>query len=488
MNKKSFITGFSKLRADCKMNKVLALALLIVLICSSSLIVRLTSADPLPGPPISNGYIRSDGSIDPPTLPIQKNGNTYTLTNAISNYTLEIQCSNIVIDGAGFTLLGNGLYGYQAITVTDQNNITIKNLNIEQFGFGIDLSNSNDDTISGNTITSSNCIYLDLSSEDQILGNSLSMGYGVQGLGSWNQIINNTFTSGLSGPGQGAGIEMGCNNSIISNNLFNDEDSIQMGSAGNDIISNNTLTNCIFGINLDGCNCTICQNIIENKAFKEQSGEDGGGGSINLGNGSFYNAIYDNLIENNSYGISLGYQIVNFFWNTVSNNYIYANNFVNNTKNADVVQGTPVNFWDNSRQGNYWSDYKGTDSNNDGIGDIPYVINGNNTDYSPAMNPINIYSSQPPPTPTPSPTSEPTSNPTQTTQTQTSESSLTPTIAPTLSNPESVNQPSAQIPQTPTNPPAQQTSQEYILIIIISTIAIVAICTVLFLFTKRSIR
>ena len=230
-------------------------------------------------------------------------------------------------------------------------------------------------------------------------------------------------------------------------------------------------------LNLDACNCTICQNIIENKVFNEQSGEDGGGGSINLGSGSFYNSIYDNLFENDSYGISLGYQIVNNFWNNVSSNYIYANNFINNTRNADVVQGTPVNFWDNGSQGNYWSDYKGTDANHDGVGDIPYVLNGNNTDYYPSMDPINIYASQSPSVPTPPPTSEPTATPAQTatkTTQPTATSASTRTIAPT------------QISQTPTNLPAQQTSSDYTLITVVSTVAIVGVCTGLFLFYRRS--
>jgi hypothetical protein len=48
-----------------------------------------------------------------------------------------------------------------------------------------------------------------------------------------------------------------------------------------------------------------------------------------------------------------------------------------------------VNIWDNAYPsgGNYWSDYSGVDANSDGIGDTPYVIDTNNQDPYPLMNP-----------------------------------------------------------------------------------------------------
>jgi hypothetical protein len=33
-------------------------------------------------------------------------------------------------------------------------------------------------------------------------------------------------------------------------------------------------------------------------------------------------------------------------------------------------------LWDNGTIGNYWDDYTGTDANGDGVGDVPYLING----------------------------------------------------------------------------------------------------------------
>jgi nitrous oxidase accessory protein NosD len=54
---------------------------------------------------------------------------------------------------------------------------------------------------------------------------------------------------------------------------------------------------------------------------------------------------------------------------------------------TEISEGTPsTNSWDNGSKGNYWSDYAGTDSNGDGIGDTPHVLYENNQDNFPLMN------------------------------------------------------------------------------------------------------
>ena len=63
-----------------------------------------------------------------------------------------------------------------------------------------------------------------------------------------------------------------------------------------------------------------------------------------------------------------------------------------------------ANSWDNGLVGNFWSDYNGTDSSRDGIGDPPYVIDGNNIDNYPLMFPFDIENDTvvlPPPEPFP---------------------------------------------------------------------------------------
>ena len=92
-------------------------------------------------------YIRPDGTVDPPTAPISRDGDIYTFTDNISG-TFVIERDNIVVNGAGYTLQrpGNGtlLFG--------RSNVTIKNMEIKADFCGISLSGSSDIIVEGNTI------------------------------------------------------------------------------------------------------------------------------------------------------------------------------------------------------------------------------------------------------------------------------------------------------------------------------------------------
>jgi Nitrous oxidase accessory protein len=55
-----------------------------------------------------NLTIKPDGSVVPSTDLLERNGNTYTFKGDI-NGTIWVQTNNIMIDGAGYTLCGNGV-------------------------------------------------------------------------------------------------------------------------------------------------------------------------------------------------------------------------------------------------------------------------------------------------------------------------------------------------------------------------------------------
>ena len=107
-----------------------------------------TMPSPTP-PPTTQIRIMQDGSVKG-TDKIQRQGDTYTFTGDVDAYLgspfselngcLLVERNNVVIDGAGFTLRGNGT-GI-GVDVRSMQDITIKNLKIEGFVEGISSQGS----------------------------------------------------------------------------------------------------------------------------------------------------------------------------------------------------------------------------------------------------------------------------------------------------------------------------------------------------------
>ena len=359
-------------------------------------------------------YIRADGSIDPPDAPIITHDNvTYTLTDNItsSGDGIVVERDNIIIDGAGYTLQGTG--AYTGIDLAGRTNVTIKNITITAFACGIGLYYSSNNTVSGNTITANNRIgiVLDFSSNNSIVGNNIVNNmFGMRlSYSSNNSIVGNTFIKDglvalssshhnavenntvngkplvyLEGmvdhrvEDAGQVILVNCTGIWVKDlNLSSTDIGVQLWETSNSVISGNNVTNNRIGIGLElsSNNSIVGNNIVNNL--------DG----IWLGSGSSNNSIFRNNIANNMFGIRLFYS---------SNNGIFHNNFIDNTE--QVYSSASTNVWDNGYPsgGNYWSDYSGTDlfsgpyqneTGSDGIGDTPYVIDENNIDHYPLMNP-----------------------------------------------------------------------------------------------------
>ena len=341
-------------------------------------LVNLVRANMIFIPPILHIYINSDGSVEPSTVPIQRVGNVYAFMGDLTNSTITVQRDDIVIDGRGFAISTEVVRSHTGITISDRSNVTIKNVCINQFGVGILLFNSSNNIITGNRINSTICVYLLMfSSHNQITENRmLGDGYGVKGDGSFNNITGNNFVTPYS-------VEMSCNNTIISQNYFENDRSIRLGDTSHyNIIAENTMAGGLYGVILSG---SSSNNLVSgnNITSKDECG-------IKI-EASFDNTVYANYLANNENGVYIFNPAVpdsRFSYST--NNTFYHNNFVLNTKNFHIAGGSSPNFWDNGTEGNYWSNYTGADLNGDSIGDTPYVIDTNNADRYPLMNPFEI--------------------------------------------------------------------------------------------------
>jgi parallel beta-helix repeat protein len=270
-------------------------------------------------------YIRSDGTIDPPTAPIDCDGDTYTFLENI-NEPVVVEKDDIIIDGNGYTLQGAG--SGIGLDLSDRNNVTVKHTSIEQWYYGV-LCNAS----SGNTIESSNftrnaqrAIFISNSS-DNIIRDNLVTSNDWEGIFLWR-----TNTTDITG-----------NN--VSNN-GKDGISIVYFSFHNTVAQNTVLNNSYAGLSIYPA-CTG-------------------------------NAVIGNNITDNDWGIYVEASNANTF---------YHNNLVDNT--VQVVSYVATNAWDNGYHsgGNHWSDYTGLDSNGDGIGDSPHIIDADNQDNYPFMNP-----------------------------------------------------------------------------------------------------
>ncbi len=107
--------------------------------------------------------------------------------------------------------------------------------------------------------------------------------------------------------------------------------------------------------------------------------------------------IIENYIANNQRGLFFGFNNkvttsvptdIEVNHNDFENNVVQLNGCGCDSLNASE----PPHNWDDGREGNFWSDYNGNDSNNDGIGDAPYVIDALNMDRYPLLqSPVKLH-------------------------------------------------------------------------------------------------
>ena len=288
-------------------------------------------------------------------------------------------------------------YGGASIEVT-ADNVTVSGFTIQNYDTGI--------------VVGSGYGYPDIDNTVQkchIQGNKLLNGnYGIRvegGIGF--TIANNTI---LNNRQWGIYLYPTAINGIITGNCIRDNgwQKTQIAASGiclygakNITIANNNLT-ANYGeidlqfateVNIHGNNITDSQ--------------DAG---LWFGQFSAYASVYDNNFTRNSVAIGLisfvDPSLVDRFaigsvsyWRSLnySNNFVYRNNFVDNSKQVTTIfpngDITDVVSWDNGTIGNFWSDYQSkypnaTELDSSGIGNLPYVIDENNTDHYPLMAPV----------------------------------------------------------------------------------------------------
>ena len=245
--------------------------------------------------------------------------------------------------------------------------------------------------ISGNNITANSMqgIYILSSSNNTIDGNSItknSNGIVLSGEGN-NIVIGNSITDNNKW-----GITVySSNNTVSKNYLLNNGDGIHISSASNNTMSGNKISNSKTGINLEASsdNCLVGNIITNNTCGINLTRRPDGGGNIIfpfgtiIREGSLRNNVSGNIISDSTIGVQLDHS---------SNNTFVHNSFINNTNQTHDF-GASINTWDNGTEGNYWSDYEAkypnaTELDDSGIWSIPYVLDEDNQDNCPLIDPV----------------------------------------------------------------------------------------------------
>ena len=188
-------------------------------------------------------YIRADGSIDPPTAPIQRDGNLYHFTANLNN-SVVIERSDIVVDGSGYTVQGNASVNgvCAAINLTSISNVTIKNTTIKGFSWGVYVYCSSNNIVSENDMTDNGYgIYLQDSFNNFLSGNNITSPTLFGGRGIYLTSSGNNTVSGnnITHTGFGFYLYYSWSNTISANNIWDSYDGeVLWKSSGNTVSTN----------------------------------------------------------------------------------------------------------------------------------------------------------------------------------------------------------------------------------------------------------
>ena len=241
---------------------------------------------------------------------------------------------------AGFTVRNSGVYG-NTIQVVNANNVNITNNDISSdlssgrpSGAGVDLYLSNHTFIDGNTF-SHNLFAINITSSN------------------YNRVSNNRVaTSNL------VGVEL-------------------RGASSRNLVFQNVFVAGEEGVDMDGS--LTGQNNVTRNLFRQMS----------IAGVFLVYFAHGNLLNENSFELNhIGVDIQNSTGNIFYHNSFLRSGFrhVNHVIPSDM----PLNSWDNRTLGalrpggNYWDNYTGVDTDNDGIGNTNLPANG--IDQYPLMN------------------------------------------------------------------------------------------------------
>jgi parallel beta-helix repeat protein len=290
------------------------------------------------------------------------------------------------------------------IYIEFSNNVTVENNFVFNNGMGILLDGVNNSVLNDNIVMNNTDRGVWLSGSinctlknNNIFGNPFNFGVGADTL---TEFIHNIDPSNMV---DGKPIYYWVNQD--NKEIPKDAGYVAVVNSTRIIIQDLTLSNNVHGVNIVHTSGSVIRNVTVTESDM----------GIYLRVGSKNNTIIHNRVMNNSFGIAKdvyaceevssdnvileNYIAYNYYGFTLvygGGNRIYHNNLINNF--VQVRNQYAIDTWDNGYPsgGNYWSDYTDVDlysgpyqneTGSDGVWDHPYVIDANNQDRYPLVNP-----------------------------------------------------------------------------------------------------
>ncbi len=305
---------------------------------------------------------------------------TCKLTGDLAGESIQIAGDGVTLDGDGHTLTGSSAGGFPqpyGIYVEQQTGVTVTRLTVKQFQAGIELRRCSTCAATNNMVSGCTRVGIELSESNH------------------NTIGDNTLSAG----GDGIVVQRSADNILKGNLAESNRDSgiiLNSTSSGNTVTRNITRLNS-GGIALGGASChnTISDNDVtgnkhlgvalyffSNENLVTNNRITGNGVGVTNGAGVLLmqasgNQFSNNTVAGNSRGMWLSYPDNDAFLG--GGNEIYHNNFIDNETQALITgwRSTPDSF---SKQapigGNFWGNWTTPDANGDGVVDSAYLISG----------------------------------------------------------------------------------------------------------------
>jgi parallel beta-helix repeat protein len=330
--------------------------------------------------------------VDKSLTLVGESRDTIIIDGSKGGTVIRVQADYVQI--RGFTIQNAGVQ-YSGIRANGYYYLTIVNNTIQTNKHGIAVLNSNGHTINQNTLFNNSATAISLS---ESLGNSISENHISESAYAIKLYSTNaTFVTAnlMEDNSYGVYLEYSSNDTLDGNTLLRNSVTGIFPYASRDlVIKHNGISESAYAIELHTADAIT---VLDNDATENSYG-------IYLAYAGPSNVLQNNTLSQNDWGFRLYSASSNTFtgnllsYNTYgvdpstgsNGNLFYHNNFVENTEQA-VWNPDCVNTWDNGAEGNYWSDYTGSDANGDGIGDTAYTIDPVNRDRRPLMTPWGFF-------------------------------------------------------------------------------------------------